>query len=100
MAAVNPQPLQARSIEEHGRAPIQVEDDDGDYEDGGDDGMEDMEEVHVNSVSVEKRGGGGGGGGGGGVVMAYRTSELTLSFEGEVYVFPAVTPEKVLSHLV
>lgn len=24
-----------------------------------------------------------------------RTSELTLSFEGEVYVFPAVTPEKV-----
>ena len=24
-----------------------------------------------------------------------RTSELTLSFEGEVYVFPSVTPEKV-----
>lgn len=24
-----------------------------------------------------------------------RTSELTISFEGEVYVFPAVTPEKV-----
>lgn len=24
-----------------------------------------------------------------------RTSELTLSFEGEVYVFPAVTPDKV-----
>ncbi|KAM1203844.1 hypothetical protein ACFX2I_019740 [Malus domestica] len=95
MAAVNPQPLQARPIEERGRGPIQVEDDDGDYEDGGDDGMEDMEEVHVNSVSVEKRGGGGGGGGGGGVVMASRTSELTLSFEGEVYVFPAVTPEKV-----
>ncbi|CAN6678888.1 unnamed protein product [Malus baccata var. baccata] len=95
MAAVNPQPLQARPIEERGRGPIQVEDDDGDYEDGGDDGMEDMEEVHVNSVSVEKREGGGGGGGGGGVVMASRTSELTLSFEGEVYVFPAVTPEKV-----
>ncbi|XP_027346167.1 GATA transcription factor 19-like isoform X2 [Abrus precatorius] len=27
--------------------------------------------------------------------MNSRTSELTISFEGEVYVFPAVTPEKV-----
>ena len=26
---------------------------------------------------------------------ASRTSELTIAFEGEVYVFPAVTPEKV-----
>ncbi|KAI5355762.1 hypothetical protein L3X38_008657 [Prunus dulcis] len=95
MAAVNPQPLQARPFEEHGRGPIPIEDDEAEYEDGGDDGMEDMEEVHVNSVSVAERGGGGGGGGGGGVVMASRTSELTLSFEGEVYVFPAVTPEKV-----
>ena len=94
MAAVNPQPLEAGPFEEHGRGPIQVEDDDGDYEDGGD-GMEDMEEVPVNPVSVAERGGGGGGGRGGGVVMASRTSELTLSFEGEVYVFPAVTPEKV-----
>ncbi|CAN6584215.1 unnamed protein product [Malus baccata var. baccata] len=94
MAAVNPQPLEAGPFEEHGRGQIQVEDDDGDYEDGGD-GMEDMEEVHVNPVSVAERGGGGGGGGGGGVVMASRTSELTLSFEGEVYVFPAVTHEKV-----
>lgn len=24
-----------------------------------------------------------------------RTGELTMSFEGEVYVFPAVTPQKV-----
>lgn len=94
MAAVNPQPLQARPFEEHGRGPIPIEDDEAEYEDGGDDGMEDMEEVHVNSVSVAERGGVGGGGGGG-VVMASRTSELTLSFEGEVYVFPAVTPEKV-----
>ncbi|PPS00329.1 hypothetical protein GOBAR_AA20334 [Gossypium barbadense] len=38
---------------------------------------------------------GGGGAAGGGVVRALRTSELTLSFEGEVYVFPAVTSEKV-----
>lgn len=28
-------------------------------------------------------------------LSASRTSELTISFEGEVYVFPAVTPEKV-----
>ena len=27
--------------------------------------------------------------------MRARASELTISFEGEVYVFPAVTPEKV-----
>uniref|UniRef100_A0A3Q7H0U6 GATA-type domain-containing protein n=1 Tax=Solanum lycopersicum TaxID=4081 RepID=A0A3Q7H0U6_SOLLC len=32
---------------------------------------------------------------GGGVVEVSRTSELTLAFEGEVYVFPAVTPDKV-----
>ncbi|CDO97376.1 unnamed protein product [Coffea canephora] len=31
----------------------------------------------------------------GGAPMASRTSELTISFEGEVYVFPAVPPEKV-----
>ncbi|XWS39791.1 hypothetical protein CRYUN_Cryun18bG0084700 [Craigia yunnanensis] len=30
-----------------------------------------------------------------GVVQASRTSELTIAFEGEVYVFPAVTSEKV-----
>ncbi|KAK7319505.1 hypothetical protein RJT34_04226 [Clitoria ternatea] len=29
------------------------------------------------------------------VSSSSRTSELTISFEGEVYVFPAVTPEKV-----
>ncbi|KAL1821831.1 hypothetical protein ACET3Z_016700 [Daucus carota] len=33
--------------------------------------------------------------GSGGLVVASRTSELSLAFEGEVYVFPAVTPEKV-----
>ncbi|XP_039056773.1 GATA transcription factor 18-like isoform X2 [Hibiscus syriacus] len=32
---------------------------------------------------------------GGGVLQPTRTSELTIAFEGEVYVFPAVTPEKV-----
>ena len=30
-------------------------------------------------------------------VLHTRTSELTISFEGEVYVFPAVTPQKVPS---
>ncbi|GLU16066.1 hypothetical protein SLE2022_325160 [Rubroshorea leprosula] len=93
MAAANPQPLQARPFEEHGRAPIQIEDDDAEYED---DGMDDVEDGNMNSVNVAEHGlGSAGGGAGGGMVMASRTSELTLSFEGEVYVFPAVTPEKV-----
>ena len=107
MAAANPQPLQARPYRDHVavRGPIPLEDDDeGEYEDGGgggggDDAMDDLEDAHVNSVSVAEYGVGGGGSGGGGVgggvVMASRSSELTLSFEGEVYVFPAVTPEKV-----
>lgn len=30
-----------------------------------------------------------------GTVAPTRTSELTIAFEGEVYVFPAVTPQKV-----
>lgn len=99
MAAANPQPLQARPFEDPMRGPIPIDDDeDDDYEDGaglgGDDSaMDDLDETHINSVSVAEHGGGGGGGGG--LVMASRTSELTLSFEGEVYVFPAVTPEKV-----
>ncbi|KAJ9187013.1 hypothetical protein P3X46_002512 [Hevea brasiliensis] len=93
MAAANPQPLQARPYEEHVRAPIQIEDDDGgEYGDG--DAMDEVEEAHVNSgVNVPERHVGVGGGPG--MVMESRTSELTLSFEGEVYVFPAVTPEKV-----
>ncbi|OMO63493.1 Zinc finger, GATA-type [Corchorus olitorius] len=33
--------------------------------------------------------------GGGGLVQSTRTSELTIAFEGEVYVFPAVTSDKV-----
>ncbi|KAM6543825.1 hypothetical protein CsatB_008272 [Cannabis sativa] len=93
MAAANPQPLQARPFEDHMRGPIPVDEDDDEdeYEDGRsndiDDAMDDLEETHMNSVNVVASHGG--------VVMASRTSELTLSFEGEVYVFPAVTPEKV-----
>ncbi|GMJ02530.1 hypothetical protein HRI_003922200 [Hibiscus trionum] len=100
MAAANPQPPLARPFEEHARGTIQIDDDDGDYED---DAMDDVEEdTNVNSVNVAEHGMGviggvvgGGGAAGGGVVMASRTSELTLSFEGQVYVFPAVSPEKV-----
>ncbi|XP_022773039.1 GATA transcription factor 24-like isoform X5 [Durio zibethinus] len=92
MATANPQP---RPFEEHERGTIQIEDDDGDYED---DAMDDEEDANVNSVNVVEHGigvVGGGGGAGEGVVMASRTSELSLSFEGEVFVFPAITPEKV-----
>ncbi|XP_022729170.1 GATA transcription factor 24-like isoform X2 [Durio zibethinus] len=93
MAAVNPQPLQARPFEEYAGGTIQIEDDDGDYED---DAMDDVEDRNVKFLNVAEHGIGVlGGAAGGGVFMASRTSELSLSFEGEVYVFPAVTPEKV-----
>jgi hypothetical protein len=95
----NPQSLQARPYEDpRTRASIQIDDDDGEYEDA--DGMDGMKEAatvaQVNSgVSVAEHHRGVRVGVGGGVVTTSRTSELTLSFEGEVYVFPAVTPEKV-----
>lgn len=102
MEAVNPQPLQALPYEDHLVFPTEDDGDDYDYDydDGGvgdgDDGMDEAEDEHVTSVNASDHhhhhhhyGGGGG------VVVASRTSELTLAFEGEVYVFPAVTPEKV-----
>ncbi|KAG4162400.1 hypothetical protein ERO13_D01G113500v2 [Gossypium hirsutum] len=99
MAAANPQPLQIRPFEEHARGTMQIDDDDGDY---ADDAMDDVEDANIDSVNVAEHGMGliggvigGGGAAGGGAVRALRTSELTLSFEGEVYVFPAVTSEKV-----
>ncbi|KAK9270356.1 hypothetical protein L1049_025935 [Liquidambar formosana] len=89
----NPLPLQARPYDQHMHIPIQIDDeDDGEYEDGvdggggGDDAMDDADGAQMNSVNPMNHAG---------VVVASRTSELTLSFEGEVYVFPAVTPEKV-----
>ena len=93
MAAVNPQPLQARPFEEEHAIPVD-EDDVDEYEDGGvgggdGDAMEELEEANVNSVSAGARANHAA------VAMPSRTSELTLSFEGEVYVFPAVTPQKV-----
>ncbi|XP_027904507.1 GATA transcription factor 24-like isoform X2 [Vigna unguiculata] len=88
MASVNPQPLQYQD------PAIPVDDDDDDDSDGADDdAMDELEDAHVSSVNVvanaasanhEPL-----------PAMPSRTSELTLSFEGEVYVFPAVTPQKV-----
>lgn len=89
MAAVNPEPLQARPYERH----VAAEGDEGEYDDE-EDAMDDVEEENGsnNEVILRKHGGG--------FVTrttTCRTSELTLSFEGEVYVFPAVTPEKVIN---
>lgn len=107
MAAANPQPLQARPFDEQSRVAIQIEDEDGEYEDG--EGIDDLEEGNVNSMNIMNENMSNTKNSGSvvnvaehGVVVAAsapvsRTSELTLSFEGEVYVFPAVTPEKVLS---
>lgn len=90
MAAANPQPLQERPFEELDRLPAHFEDDDdGRFED---DTVDVVDDGNLGSVNVAEHGLGLAGGG---VAMALRTSELTLSFEGEVYVFPAVTPEKV-----
>ncbi|XP_044511899.1 GATA transcription factor 24-like isoform X2 [Mangifera indica] len=104
MAAANPQPLQARPFQEHARIPVQIEDEDGDYEDA--DGMDDVEEGNINSMNIMNNCNNNNSSNtsssvvnvaehGVVVAAASRTSELTLSFEGEVYVFPAVTPEKV-----
>ncbi|KAK0576101.1 hypothetical protein LWI29_011886 [Acer saccharum] len=105
MAAANPQPLQARPFDDHERVAIQIEDEDGDYEDG--DGMDDLDEGNVNSMNIMNNDNGNNNNNNSSVVnvaehgvvvaaaAASRTSELTLSFEGEVYVFPAVTSEKV-----
>ncbi|XP_061371728.1 GATA transcription factor 24-like [Gastrolobium bilobum] len=90
MAAVNPQPLRFED------PAIPVDDDEvGEYEDGdgggGGDAMDELEEANANSVNVAVSANHGHGA----LVVPSRTSELTLSFEGEVYVFPAVTPQKV-----
>lgn len=67
------------------------------YDDAADDVMDDAEDVvHLNAPRNKYHRYGHRGGAGGVEVVARRTGELTLSFEGEVYVFPAVTPEKVL----
>ncbi|XP_024460617.1 GATA transcription factor 24 isoform X2 [Populus trichocarpa] len=85
----------------HNRRVMQIEGGDFDYGYGFDDGMMEMingvgveEEVgqfsannNINGVVISN--------GNDGVFESTRTSELTIAFEGEVYVFPAVTPSKV-----
>lgn len=116
MEMVNPQPLQVRPLEEEERenhlvqVPIEMD---------GDEGGSEYEYMNGRSAQHEAMNGGGVGvgGGGGGVEVearasgasgsasasasasASRTSELTIAFEGEVYVFPAVTPDKVCEYL-
>jgi hypothetical protein len=85
MKTVNAQPLQARPLQEREdqlvQVPIEVEGDDGGSQDEYVNGGVEVVEARVRSSSGS----------------ASRTSELTVAFEGEVYVFPAVTPEKVCS---
>ncbi|XP_050379192.1 GATA transcription factor 19-like isoform X2 [Argentina anserina] len=97
MAAVNPQPLQVRPYEAEA-ASFQVEDDEGEYEyGGGDEAMEGGEEEEAHAISAAAARGGAGGVSvlTSAAAVGTRTSELTLSFEGEVFVFPAVTAQKV-----
>lgn len=105
----NPKPLQSRPYEED--FPIDGEDSgESDSDDSTDDaGDEDPmgRGRREGGVSIgtsmglgvrDRRESGGGVGSRLGMSLGVgptRTSELTLSFEGEVYVFPAVTPEKV-----
>lgn len=105
--ASNPKARPYDGDDDHVATRIQLEEDDDDdeddgveYDDTGDDVMEDAEEVvHLNASNKYNQSGHRGGVGGVQVVVQ-RTSELTLSFEGEVYVFPAVTPDKVQSVIV
>ncbi|KAK7353020.1 hypothetical protein VNO80_18452 [Phaseolus coccineus] len=75
MASVNPQPL-------HFQDPAIPVHDDDDTDGADDDAMDELEDAHIATHEALP-------------AMPSRTSELTLSFEGEVYVFPAVTPQKV-----
>ncbi|CAK7355276.1 unnamed protein product [Dovyalis caffra] len=85
----------------HNRGPMQIEGSDFDYGYGFDDGMMEM----INGVGVEEEeevgrinsnnNGAVISNGNRSVVESTRTSELTIAFEGEVYVFPAVSPSKV-----
>ncbi|KAJ7968315.1 GATA transcription factor [Quillaja saponaria] len=94
MDMVNPQPLQARPYEDGEgqlvQTPLHV-----DGEEGG------LHGQYANGFradamnGVEEAPGSGGSSGTDNCVLSPRTSELAISFEGEVFVFPAVTPEKV-----
>jgi hypothetical protein len=73
---------------------VEEEEDDGDEDyTGGDETMDELEEEtpNVNSVIVPA-----GANHADVVLPPTRTGELTLSFEGQVYVFHDVTPQKVI----
>ncbi|KAI4299173.1 hypothetical protein L6164_032656 [Bauhinia variegata] len=94
MDIVNPQPLQARPFDDEELQPVQVPM----HVDGVEGGMNAQ---YVNggfdevSNGVEEAKVSSGLSGANDCTAQSRTSELSISFEGEVYVFPAVTPEKV-----
>lgn len=87
MEMVNPQPLQARPYwngeDQLQQIPLPVERGNVGAGIGADVGG--GREESLNGVEEESRNS----------PLRSRTSELTVAFEGEVYVFPAVTPEKV-----
>lgn len=98
LRSLQPRPYDVPCCREFASVPVGADEVGGGFEVddvGGGGCEEDMsgeEEVQVNSAapplnSVD----------GGGVISSFpiRPSELTVSFEGQVYVFPAVTPDKV-----
>ncbi|MCL7037454.1 hypothetical protein MKW94_026411 [Papaver nudicaule] len=92
MQPENPLPLQARPFDDH-MIPTD-DDDDHDHDDededdygGGDETEDDLQDVPVNSGNPK--------GNFPSASARTRTSELTLAFEGEVYVFPSITYDKV-----
>ncbi|KAJ9705646.1 hypothetical protein PVL29_003624 [Vitis rotundifolia] len=94
METVNPRPLQALPFEEHDdhsmQVPIEINGNEGGFEvedvtGGGGEALSGGEGGKMSSVNADEKSS----------VVAQRTSELTISFEGEVYVFHAVTPDKV-----
>ncbi|KAL5857466.1 hypothetical protein ACOSQ3_004924 [Xanthoceras sorbifolium] len=96
MYAMNPRPLQARPyIDSEDRnllqAPVQNEVEDG----GGFGDSEEVENVVLEEAGLRSVNRTSNGGGGRAFAESTRTGELTMAFEGEVYVFPTVTPQKV-----
>ncbi|CAK9141668.1 unnamed protein product [Ilex paraguariensis] len=90
MDAVNPRPYEGHEAY-YVNVPIRVDQYGGGFEadefsgGGCDETMNCVEEVQVSPINDVTSV----------VPLSSRTSELTISFEGEVYVFPSVTPEKV-----
>ncbi|KAI4296448.1 hypothetical protein L6164_036405 [Bauhinia variegata] len=94
MDIVNPQPLQARPFDDGELQPVQVPM----HVDGVEGGVNTQYVIggfDMVSNGVEEARVSSGLSGANGCSAQSRTSELTIAFEGEVYVFPAVTPEKV-----